>query len=101
MRQGHEQDRSDEFAAIHETMEALHEVGAVGKKTMRELDSACLTPVQTICPEEIRSLWLREHISTCSAHPQQLIQNQTNRANRDGAVGHVERRKVPTGVMKV
>ncbi len=45
--------RSDAFAAIHETMEALHEVGAVGKQTMREFDSACLTPVQALSPEEI------------------------------------------------
>ncbi len=55
--------RSDAFAAIHETMEALHEVGAVGKQTMREFDAACLTPVQALSPEEIRSLRLREHIS--------------------------------------
>jgi len=29
--------RSDAFAAIHETMEALHDVGAVNKQTMRGL----------------------------------------------------------------
>ena len=34
--------RSDAFAAIHETMEALHEIGAVDKRTMREFDEACL-----------------------------------------------------------
>ena len=55
--------RSDAFAAIHETMEALHEVGAIEKKTMREFDDACLTPVQELSPEEIKSLRLREHIS--------------------------------------
>ena len=35
--------RSDAFAAIHETMEGLHEVGAIGKLTMREFDDTCLT----------------------------------------------------------
>lgn len=55
--------RSDAFAAIHETMEALHEVGAVTKQTMREFDAACLTPVEVLSPEEIRLLRQREHLS--------------------------------------
>jgi len=29
-------------AAIHEKMEALHEVGAINKETMRESDEVCL-----------------------------------------------------------
>ena len=55
--------RGDAFAAIHETMEALHEVGAIDKQTMREFDAACLTPIEVLSPEEIRLLRLREHIS--------------------------------------
>lgn len=55
--------RSDAFAAIHETMEALHEIGAVDKQTMREFDEACLTPVLMLAPEEIREIRLRERIS--------------------------------------
>lgn len=55
--------KSDAFAAIHETMEALHEIGAVDKQTMREFDDACLTPVQVLSPEEIRALREREHLS--------------------------------------
>ncbi len=55
--------RSEAFAAIHETMEALHEVGAINKQTMREFDDACLTPVHAPTPEEIKALRLREHIS--------------------------------------
>jgi len=35
--------RSDAFAAIHEAMEALHEVGTIDKQTMRQFDEACLT----------------------------------------------------------
>ena len=45
--------RSDAFAAIQETMEALHEIGAVDKQTMLELDEACLTPVPVLAPDEI------------------------------------------------
>lgn len=55
--------RSDAFAAIHETMEALHEAGAVTKQTMREFDAACLTPVEELSPEDIRQLRQREHLS--------------------------------------
>jgi putative transcriptional regulator len=55
--------RSDAFAAIHETMEALHEVGTIDKQTMRQFDEACLTPVLVLSPDEIKSLRLREHIS--------------------------------------
>jgi putative transcriptional regulator len=55
--------RSDAYAAIHETMEALQEVGAINKQTMREFDEACLTPIHILSPDEIKSLRLREHIS--------------------------------------
>ena len=55
--------RSDAMASIHETMEALHEVGAIGKQTMREFDEACLTPVEPLSPEAIRALREREHLS--------------------------------------
>ena len=50
--------RSDAFAAIHETMEGLHEIGAIDKQTMREFDQACLTPVQVLAPDEIRAIRL-------------------------------------------
>ncbi len=55
--------RSDAFAAIHETMEGLHEVGAIGKLTMREFDDACLAPVHVLSPDEIKVLRVREHTS--------------------------------------
>ena len=51
------------FAAIHETMESLHEIGAIDKQTMREFDGACLTAVRPISPEEIRLIRLRENLS--------------------------------------
>jgi putative transcriptional regulator len=40
--------KSEAFAAIHETMEVLHEIGAVDKKTMHEFDEACLMPVRVL-----------------------------------------------------
>ncbi|MDO9012472.1 MAG: DNA-binding transcriptional regulator [Gallionella sp.] len=55
--------RSDAMAAIHETMEALRDIGAVNKQTMREFDEACLTPIHILSPDEIKLLRLREHIS--------------------------------------
>ena len=55
--------RSPALSAIHETMTALHELGAVSKQTMREFDAACLTPVQLLSAVQIKSLRLREHIS--------------------------------------
>jgi putative transcriptional regulator len=46
--------RSDTFAAIHETMESLHEIGAVDTQSMRKFDEACLKPVHVLSPEEIK-----------------------------------------------
>ena len=55
--------RSDAMAAIHETMEALHKVGAIDKQTMRRFDDTCLTPVQPLSPKQIKLLREREHVS--------------------------------------
>jgi len=55
--------RSEALGAIHETMAALHEIGAINKVTMREFDEACLHEVQAMQPEEIRALREREHLS--------------------------------------
>jgi len=55
--------RSEACAAIHETMEALHDMGAIDKQTMREFDEACLTPIRALTPDEIQLIRLREHIS--------------------------------------
>ncbi len=55
--------RSEALAAIHESMEDLHEVGAIDKKTMREFDDMCLTPVRELSPAEIAALRERENMS--------------------------------------
>jgi putative transcriptional regulator len=51
------------MASIHETADGLHSAGVMDKRTMREFDELCLTPVQPIAPEEIRALRLREGAS--------------------------------------
>jgi putative transcriptional regulator len=55
--------RSDALASIHETMEALHEVGAIDKQTMRQFDDTCLTLVNPLSGEAIRALRERERLS--------------------------------------
>jgi len=37
--------KNNAMAAIHETVEALQEVGVIDKKTMRHFDDTCLIPV--------------------------------------------------------
>jgi putative transcriptional regulator len=55
--------RSEALASIHETMEALHEIGAIDKRTMRGFDETCLTPIQDLAPDEIKEIREREHVS--------------------------------------
>jgi len=51
------------MASIHETAEGLHAAGVMDKRTMREFDELCLTPVRPLKPKEIRALRLREGAS--------------------------------------
>ena len=55
--------RSPLMASIHETVEGLHNAGVMDKRTMREFDELCLTPVQPLRPRQIRALRLREGAS--------------------------------------
>lgn len=55
--------RSDAMASVHETMEALHNIGAIDKQTMRRFDDACLTPVSPLTAGQIKALREREHVS--------------------------------------
>ena len=55
--------RSNAMAAIHETMQALRDVGAIDKKTMRRFDVACLTPIRPLKPRQIRAIRERERVS--------------------------------------
>jgi putative transcriptional regulator len=51
------------LASVHEAATDLHRLGLVDKATMREFDALCLTPVESLAPEEIRALRERENVS--------------------------------------
>lgn len=55
--------KSDLKAALHETVEGLHRIGLVDKRTMREFDESCLTSVEKLSPREIQALREREGVS--------------------------------------
>jgi putative transcriptional regulator len=55
--------RSNLMASVHETAEGLHSAGVMSKKTLREFDELCLTPVRPLAPEQIREIRLREGAS--------------------------------------
>ncbi len=55
--------KSDALAAVHETALGLHEAGVMDKRTLKEFDELCLTPVEELTPEEIRKIRLREKAS--------------------------------------
>jgi putative transcriptional regulator len=44
------------MASIHETAKGLHAAGVMDKRTMREFDDLCLTPVRPLKPRQIRAL---------------------------------------------
>ncbi len=55
--------KSEAFASIHETMDSLHQIGAIDKKTMRNFDAQCLEVLSEIEPQEIKALRKREKVS--------------------------------------
>jgi putative transcriptional regulator len=55
--------KSSAFAAIHETAEALSDVGAIDKRTMREFDAACLTALPNYTGKQIRLIRECENVS--------------------------------------
>jgi putative transcriptional regulator len=55
--------RSSVMASIHETAEGLRSAGVMSKKTLREFDELCLTPIRPFAPEQIREIRLREGAS--------------------------------------
>src|SRR4051812_24482798 len=55
--------RSRLMASVHKTAEGLHQAGLLPKRTLREFDALCLTPVRSLPPTKIRQLRLREGAS--------------------------------------
>jgi putative transcriptional regulator len=47
----------------YETAVGLHEAGVMDKRTMKEFDHMCLTPVKPLSPDQIRRIRIREKAS--------------------------------------
>ena len=55
--------RSEILAAVHETATDLHEAGVMEKRTRRQFDDMCLTPVEPLEPSAIKELREAERVS--------------------------------------
>ena len=55
--------RSDVARSVHEAASDLHDAGVMDKRTLREFDALCLTPMRALAPDEIRGLRERESVS--------------------------------------
>jgi putative transcriptional regulator len=55
--------KSDAFEAIHSSAAALHKVGAISKRTMREFDEAALVAPKPLAPREIKKIREHAHVS--------------------------------------
>lgn len=55
--------KSDGFAAIHSSAQALLKVGAIDKATMRNFDEACLVTPPAFEPEQIKRIREQNHVS--------------------------------------
>src|ERR1044071_1130685 len=55
--------RSGLMGPFHARAEGFPSAGVMAKRTMREFDELCLTPVRPLKPKEIRALRLREGAS--------------------------------------
>ena len=51
------------LASVHETALGMAEAGVISKRTLKDFDERCLTPVEEMAPEDIRALRLRENAS--------------------------------------
>ncbi len=54
---------SEVLASVHETALGMAEAGVMSKRTMKDFDEMCLTPVKEMAPGDIRALRLRENAS--------------------------------------
>lgn len=55
--------KSDAFEAIHSSAQALFQVGAIDKATMRNFDEACLTVPPVFEPDQIKRIREQNHVS--------------------------------------
>ena len=55
--------KSKVLAAVHEMAEGFHAIGTIDKRTMRDFDERCLTPLMDATPDAIRALREDEALS--------------------------------------
>lgn len=55
--------KSPALAALHESMQGLHDIGIINTRTMHRFDDSCLTPVEEMTPEEIAEMRTKEGVS--------------------------------------
>lgn len=55
--------KSEAFAALHESMSGLHDLGIIPAKTMRKFDVSCLTTVENMSAEKIAEVRLKAGVS--------------------------------------
>lgn len=55
--------KSQALQAIHEMMTGAHELGLVGKQTMRDFDKGCLTEITPLNGDQIRAIREQEALS--------------------------------------
>ena len=76
--------RSPLMASVHETAEGLHAAGVMGKRTMREFDELCLTPVRPLRPKSSPPRRLVVHAASADVCAEAISA---------GAGAHLRRRK--------
>lgn len=55
--------KSDIDAALHDMAAGLYKVGIMDRKTMREFDEACLSPIRPLTAQDIKAIRLKEKAS--------------------------------------
>ena len=63
--------RSEALGAIHETMRALHQIGAVNRETMDEFDRACMTEAM---PEQLSEQQAADYLNVSVPLLRQQVQ---------------------------
>ena len=49
--------------SIHSIASALHDIGVIDKKTMRDFDKSCLTEIKPLSSEDIKAIREKEALS--------------------------------------
>jgi putative transcriptional regulator len=55
--------KSEALEAVHSTIIDMYDAGVISKKTVRQFDRSCLTPIHEYSPKEIKALREHENVS--------------------------------------